>query len=267
MAVDSVKKIGRRIAHERKVLGLTQSLLAERVEISRGRLASYEEGRGSLRCGIAFDICRNLIISEKWLATGEGNKDLYLDVSRIFPDTLKDKPFIEQYSSRIEKLYKAKEGFTNGKIHFIWSVTDHPETLELACFKHQKIFSDGITDKLSQVYYWMKLADYARSLSEDYSLPPRERMNNLNDRRILCDDGTIVPFSYKRFYDDLKLIGLSWVDIQGLAEEVTSAYGREEFIPILDMKKMILSHLQGIDLSDGTNYSTLYEKLHMQDEK
>jgi len=269
MKMSSVKEVGARIANERKALGLTQSQLAERIGISRGRLASYEDGRGCLRCGIAFNICRNLVLSEQWLATGDGDKDLYLDVSLLFPEEFLDKPFLELYAEKIDSIYKVKAEKTNEQIHFLWSISDHPETLELATLKHQRKFASRITDPLSLVYFWMKIAGYAKDLSDDYSLPPRHRNDYLNDRRIELEDGSIIPFSYERFFDDLKLIGLMWVDIEGIATEVTFDHGpNSPPIPIAMLKRTVFLSLQGIDRdsSHETTYAELYKKLHMRED-
>jgi transcriptional regulator with XRE-family HTH domain len=262
------QEIGMRIASARNELGLSQLLLAERVGITRERLAGYEKGRGCLRCGIALELCRNLVISEKWLATGKGRQDLYQNVASLFPDELKNRSFLELYGSVVVEIYERKKKTTKGTIHFQWKASDNPETLKIACFKHASFYSKTINDPVSLVLYWSDLARCAEEKGKMFSVPPRERMSHLNDRRILYKNGTIVPFSYERFFDDLKLIGLSWFNIQELAEEVTSAYGREDPpIPISKIKETVYQHLQGIDLSDGTNYSALYEKLHMKDEK
>jgi len=258
--------IGSRISFARKDVNLSQSDLSERIGITRSRLASYEEGRGCLRCGIAFDICRNLVLSEQWLATGEGNKDLYLDVALCFPAELLGKPFLEMYDSHIKSIYQQKTKITKGKIHFLWSMKDHPETLKLAFYKLANLCSNGITDALSLVFYWGDLASHANFLGDKYSAQPRLRHVALNKSVSLLKNGEIVPFSYERFYDDLALLGLTWVDIEPIADMIADHFATKKApIPTDQLKALIFSRLKSIDPSDGSNTSKLYEKIYLKE--
>ncbi|HLX70763.1 MAG TPA: helix-turn-helix transcriptional regulator, partial [Verrucomicrobiae bacterium] len=51
--------------------GLDQRELAERLEISRSRIASYEYAKAPLRYGIANKFCTLFHVNQRWLATGE----------------------------------------------------------------------------------------------------------------------------------------------------------------------------------------------------
>jgi transcriptional regulator with XRE-family HTH domain len=64
-------KICQRVREAREIASVTQGGLAEMVGIPRDRLSTYEKGRAPLKCDLALRICRQLIISEEWLATGE----------------------------------------------------------------------------------------------------------------------------------------------------------------------------------------------------
>jgi transcriptional regulator with XRE-family HTH domain len=64
------KQICRRLKIIRKQLGLSEEAAASRVGIARERWHNYERLRTPLRCDLALRICRQLIISEEWLATG-----------------------------------------------------------------------------------------------------------------------------------------------------------------------------------------------------
>jgi len=258
--------VGKRIAQERNTLGLTQSVLAERISITKARLANYEDGRGCLRCKIAFDLCRSLVLSERWLATGEGNKDLYLNVALCFPAELMGSPFLEMYDSHIKGIYEQKMENTKGELHFGWRNADHPETLKLACFKYAGIHSKGITDTLSLMFYWADLARQAIALGDKYSIPPRERKNMMNDKITLLKNGKVIPFSYEQFFDDLALTGLAWLDIESIADEITDRFNTDKKpIPIDQLKNLIYSHLQNIDQSDGASISKLYWKIYLKE--
>lgn len=54
----------------RERLGMTQEECAGQVGIERSALVNYELGRTPLRYDIGLRICRQLIVSEEWLATG-----------------------------------------------------------------------------------------------------------------------------------------------------------------------------------------------------
>jgi transcriptional regulator with XRE-family HTH domain len=59
-----------RLRLAREELGITQAEVSRQIGISRDRIVNYESGRSPLRYDIALRICRQLIISEEWLATG-----------------------------------------------------------------------------------------------------------------------------------------------------------------------------------------------------
>lgn len=260
------EKIGKRIALARKEAGLFQKDLAERLHISRSRLASYEEGHGCLRCGIAFNICRNLIISEKWLATGQGEKDLYMNISSLFPEELKGKPLIDLYASDIALLYEEEKTARNGEIAFGWRLGDNPATHKLACFKLAALYSRHITDDRSLMLFWSQLADSARVLGETYSVPPRERLAYLNTQLTVLKNGEEAPFSYGLLFDDLSVIGVHWTEIEALANAISLELGSAEgLLDVEDLKKHIYTHLKKIERDIGGNYSKLYKKIYLSE--
>jgi transcriptional regulator with XRE-family HTH domain len=64
------KAICLRVREARNVAGVSQELLAVHLGIPRDRLATYEKGRAPIKFDMGLRICRDLIISEEWLATG-----------------------------------------------------------------------------------------------------------------------------------------------------------------------------------------------------
>lgn len=237
MDPDSKNLVGKRIGQERKSLGLTQSELAARVSITKARLANYEDGRGCLRCGIAFDICRSLVISEKWLATGEGEKNRYLDVVSYFPKERLKQPFLDLYESDIAPVYEKITPAFGSFVSLLRYEDLHPDTWRIACFKMLNDFSRDIEDPKSLSCYWMKAAQAAAELSFYYSKAPRERLRDLACKVRVVKNGKEEPFSYERFFDDLALVGLDWSFIEQTAEELK---GLERPVPIEELKERVL---------------------------
>lgn len=62
--------IARRIREVRESLRLTRNEIATQLGIKLERLASYEDARVPIPFDIALDLCRQFLVSEKWLATG-----------------------------------------------------------------------------------------------------------------------------------------------------------------------------------------------------
>ena len=66
-------EIGQRLRQMRDDLGLSQSVAASELRVSRAQLANYEEARTPLRVEVGLDACSKFIYSEKWLAAGGGD--------------------------------------------------------------------------------------------------------------------------------------------------------------------------------------------------
>src|ERR1700709_2767333 len=60
-----------RVKEAREIAQVTQEKLAELIGIPRDRLSTYEKCRAPIKFDLALRICRQLIISEEWLATGK----------------------------------------------------------------------------------------------------------------------------------------------------------------------------------------------------
>lgn len=72
--------MGERIKELRKSLKMTQQEFADRLNIQRGSIASYETGRISPSNATISLICKELNVSEDWLRNGEG--DMYIPMTR-----------------------------------------------------------------------------------------------------------------------------------------------------------------------------------------
>lgn len=59
-----------RVKEARNLAGVSQEQLASLVGIPRDRLSTYEKGRSPIKFDLGLRICRELIVSEEWLATG-----------------------------------------------------------------------------------------------------------------------------------------------------------------------------------------------------
>src|ERR1041384_7946820 len=77
------QEICTRLRTARNAVGLTQEEFAAQIGITRQRLASYEEMRAPLRFDIALRLCRVFIISELWLAKGEGDMRAMMDLTTV----------------------------------------------------------------------------------------------------------------------------------------------------------------------------------------
>lgn len=64
-------EICRRIAAARALLGIDQAEAARKIGIPKSTLSNYELCVVPLKASLALRLCRHLIISEEWLATGE----------------------------------------------------------------------------------------------------------------------------------------------------------------------------------------------------
>ncbi len=222
MKADSLAVIGKRIGEERKTSGLTQSELAVRVGITKARLANYEDGRGCLRCGIAFNICRNLVISEKWMATGNSEKNCYRGVADEFPEEFLNKSFLDLYELEIDPVYE-RAGYHDAFIPLLRYDDLHPDTWRIACFKMLKAYARQINDQEYLSWYWADIMEDIIRTGLKYSRPPRERRVELNKKITLLKDGREMPFSYERFFDDLTLVGSHWKQIESIVDQLESA--------------------------------------------
>jgi len=90
------------LRHAREeVLGITQKTCASQIGIDRSTLANYEVARTPVRYEIALRFCRQFIISEEWLATGDCQSCLAVAKAKGIaladaPELLKQKIFIRQ---------------------------------------------------------------------------------------------------------------------------------------------------------------------------
>lgn len=111
------KQVARRLRERRRALDLSQSALAEKIGITRDRLASIEMGRVRLRLGIALKVADASRTSLAWLAEGFGPQLFYIPLGPEILQTLTDsKPFLEQYDRWLKLLFHEKiSGVTPGK--------------------------------------------------------------------------------------------------------------------------------------------------------
>jgi transcriptional regulator with XRE-family HTH domain len=101
-------QICRRLRKIRELHRLTQQEFAAEVGIKRPRLASYEECRAPVRFDLALRICRQYVVSEKWLATGEGDWRLVMDLGNeaVVARIPADMNYGEAYDLYLAKRYE-----------------------------------------------------------------------------------------------------------------------------------------------------------------
>lgn len=72
--------MGERIKELRKALKMTQQEFADRLNVQRGSIASYETGRISPSNAAISLICKELNVSEDWLRNGTG--EMFIPITR-----------------------------------------------------------------------------------------------------------------------------------------------------------------------------------------
>ena len=70
-----MKKINERIRSLRKDLGLSQGTFSEAIGVSQAHISKVERGRVAPSNHLIKSICREFGVSEKWLRTGEGDRE------------------------------------------------------------------------------------------------------------------------------------------------------------------------------------------------
>jgi transcriptional regulator with XRE-family HTH domain len=60
-----------RLKELRKILGLTQQELADKIGVKRNTIATYESGKADPSSRTLADICEKFDVREEWLRTGE----------------------------------------------------------------------------------------------------------------------------------------------------------------------------------------------------
>ncbi len=258
--VGTAIEVGERLAIARNEMGLSQVVLAERVGITRERLAGYEKGRGRFRCGIAFALCRNLLLSERWLATGGGAKNQFRDVESYFPSDSLRESFLECYEPVIKKIYEDELDGVDSLVALIRYNDVHPAAYRQLCFIEASEHARVATDEYSECSFWMDLMEQAFNLGKKYSTSPRLRLVELDKTITILKDGNIVPFSYEKFFDDLALLGLDWIEIEIIARSVAD-HGKQ--IPVEELKGIVYSEL--LELTRDVNWADLYKKIYLWD--
>ena len=82
-AIEKYRKsleIGSRLSYFREAFKFSQEQFGQSVSVTRERMANFETGRTPLPAVKALQICETFIISEKWLATGEGLWRQHMDL-------------------------------------------------------------------------------------------------------------------------------------------------------------------------------------------
>ena len=107
-------QLAARLVQARLAVGLTQEECAKCIAISRPRYAAFEEGRNPVRWDIALRFCRQLIISEYWLATGNGDMREYHDIdSSPLRDSIPiEAPYLDAFESLLFSAYLHRHNAT-----------------------------------------------------------------------------------------------------------------------------------------------------------
>lgn len=75
-----MKILNERLKELRKALSLTQQEFADRLNVSRNTVATYEVGKSKPSDAAVMLICREFNVNEQWLRTGGG--DMFIEQTR-----------------------------------------------------------------------------------------------------------------------------------------------------------------------------------------
>lgn len=130
-------EVGGRIRQLRELLSLSQEEFAEQIApITRDQVANWELGRTPLTVERAFSLCETFIVSEKWLATGEGIIRQFMDLSHD-PEAQKTPlhaAFYRAYPVFLKARYEALAADNPSGIRFTASGDRPPMDLNLINF-------------------------------------------------------------------------------------------------------------------------------------
>ncbi len=98
----NLKEIGKRIAKQRKIKGMTQEMLAEKADISVGYLSGIESGNKVASLKNMLNIANVLEMSLDFMLlndikTEDIKKDKYIDEFKIMLNDISDKEKIERF--------------------------------------------------------------------------------------------------------------------------------------------------------------------------
>ena len=172
-----------RIREAREIADVTQEKLAVLVGIPKDRLSSYEKCRAPLKFDLGLRICRQLIISEEWLATGnvksldsEGNPELKELYQRYCYDLLSESitnsiPPGTLFSDAFDKFLKPRYTALACEFPYCQRITLSPEVIEIelssriieVTFQRHLILL-GHMARLKKTDYWLVQRNFTSSL-------------------------------------------------------------------------------------------------------
>ena len=94
-----------RLKQIRNALNLTQAAFADKLNISRSIIATYEGGHAPISERTIADICEKFYVNEQWLRTGEG------------PIFNQQSDIDNQLAAEVAKLIRSEDEFTKKLIH------------------------------------------------------------------------------------------------------------------------------------------------------
>lgn len=89
-------EIGNRIRKYRKDRGLTQEQLADKINVSKGRVSNWEQGINRPDADVLADICRVLNVSPSDLLNVHLTTDNFTDHERNIIKAYRDKPGMQK---------------------------------------------------------------------------------------------------------------------------------------------------------------------------
>ena len=216
--------VGRRLAEIRSAFNLSQRALATELGIKKSRLGSYEEERAPIPFDIAMRICRRFLISAKWLATGRGDKQQYIDVHLHQPG-YGETPFQEVYSAKLADVYDSEtKRLQPGEISFVPLQSDSVETLKNAVARVIDLWISRLDqESVPDFMFWIIRNVSGYGMHFQRSRSQRTTRVEVAQPVVVRHDGSREPFDYKRYHFDLLSICLDrpvdWVDLCRLCDK------------------------------------------------
>lgn len=123
------QEICARLRLARQTLGFTIEEFAAILGIKAHVIKRPEMKQGYLRYDVALHICRRFIISELWLAKGEGSMRHYLDLNEFLPDMTPpvNARFSAVFDHYLEREYRKLDALFPHSIRFRLRHDDSPQ--------------------------------------------------------------------------------------------------------------------------------------------
>jgi transcriptional regulator with XRE-family HTH domain len=225
------------------MLDFSQEQFGQPVIVTRERMANFETGRTPLPARKALDICQTFIISEKWLATGEG-------VIRQFMDLLND-PVASALPAEMD-FHEAFGKFLGPRYEVL--LAENPHSIRFTPSGDMPWFDANLIDCFLAVWRaWLpagptnaRLIQSIIDLGNDYCANPNNLRGALSEREILdilTEAG--LPIGNERFLTARRRVQ------KGETKPLTDVAASGKLPPVKSQLKNLLADLNRLTKESG----------------